>query len=247
MKAFLILLKTESKLVLRGMDSVFFGIVFPLILAVVLGVIYGNKPAYEGADFTSLQQSFGAIIAIGICATGLMGIPLSIADYRHKKILKRFKVTPVSPGILLFVQVFIQFAIAVVSFILVYAVVSIFFGYQMLGSFGTFLFSYMLVTVSIYGIGMMIASISPNMKTANLLCTIIYFPMIFLSGATVPYEIMPKVMQKAMEILPLTQGIKLLKSSSLGFGMENVMFPIILLSLLAFISIILSIKYFKWE
>ena len=52
-----------------------------------------------------MQQSFGAFVAVGICATGLMGLPLTIADYRDKKILKRFKATPVDPGLLLLVQI----------------------------------------------------------------------------------------------------------------------------------------------
>ena len=41
---------------------------------------------------------------------GVMGLPLVISDYRSKKILKRFKVTPLSPAVILFVQVIGSFA-----------------------------------------------------------------------------------------------------------------------------------------
>jgi ABC-2 type transport system permease protein len=74
----------------------------------------------------------------------------------------------------------------------------------------------------IYSIGMMVAAISPNMKTANLLSSILYFPMLFFSGATLPYEVMPEVMQKVVDFLPLTQGIKLLKGISLGLPLDVV-------------------------
>jgi ABC-2 type transport system permease protein len=216
-------------------------------MAIVLGLIYGNKPAYEGVDYTFMQQSFGAIVSIGICATGLMGIPLSVADYRHKKILKRFFVTPVSPGMLLFSQMVVQLSIAILSSLGVYVVVKLFFGYQMLGSVGGFLLSYLLVTFAMYGIGMMIASVAPNIKMANLLCTLIYFPMLFLSGATVPYEIMPSAMQKVANILPLTQGIKLLKGFSLGLQPENMITSICVMAGIALVSILVAIKFFKWE
>lgn len=247
MRIFNALLKLEAKLALRSMDSVIFGILFPIMVAVLLGIIYGNKLAFDGADYTFLQQSFGAIASIGICATGLMGIPLTIADYRHRKILKRYKVTPVSPGLLLTVQFIIGFIIAVTSLILVFVVISLFFGYQMNGSLGGFILSYLLVTSAIYSLGMLLASLAPNLKTANLLCTIIYFPMIFLSGATVPYEIMPRSMQKVMDFLPLTQGIKLLKGFSLGLNIEHLLLPILLMSALTVICLTLSIRYFKWE
>ncbi len=247
MKAFVAMIITESKLAIRSMDSIFFGMVFPMAMAIILGIIYKNKPAFEGADYTFMQQSFGAIVSIGICATGLMGIPLSVADYRHKKILKRFKVTPVNPGLLLFSQMIIQSVIAVVSSLGVYAVVKIFFEYRMEGSIIAFVLSYLLVMLAIYGIGMMLASVSPNIKTANLLCTLVYFPMLFLSGATVPYEVLPKAMQKVTDFMPLTQGIKLLKGFSLGNTPENLLFSICVMAVIALVSILISIKFFKWE
>lgn len=247
MKVLITMIKIELRLALRSMDNILFGILFPIGLTLILGVIYGDKPAFEGAGYTFMQQSFGAVISIGICATGLMGIPLSVADYRHKKILKRYQVTPISPGILLFSQLIVQLFIAVISSVGVYLVMKVFYGYKMLGSLGIFLLAYLLVLAAIYGLGMMLASISPNIKTANLLCTIVYFPMIFLSGATVPYEVLPIVLQKVTDILPLTHGIKLLKGFSLGKMPEHLLLSIIIMNIIAVITIFISIKTFKWE
>lgn len=247
MKALATMIRTEFKLTLRSIDSIFFGILFPMAFALILGLIYGNKPAFKGADYTSIQLAFGAVISIGICATGLMGIPLSISNYRHMKILKRYKVTPVSPGILLFTQVIIQFMISVVSSLGVLTVMKLLFHYNMSGNTGKFILSYLLVMVSIYGLGMMLASIAPNMKIANLLCTLLYFPMLFLSGATVPYEIMPKAMQRLSDIFPLTQGIKLLKEVSLGLNSQNILFAVCILAGVAVVSILISVKFFRWE
>lgn len=189
MQALKTILKIESRLAIRGGDSIFFGILFPVGVVLLLGAINGSKIAFEGANYTFMQQNFGAVVSFGICATGLMGLPLTLADYRDKKILKRFKATPISPSLLLFVQIIISFVIAVTSGIAVYLVSALLFGYKMIGSFGAFILAYILVTLAIYGLGMLLASLSPNIKTANLLCTIIYFPMVFLSGATVPYTV----------------------------------------------------------
>ena len=65
-----------------------------------------------------MEQSFGAVIAIGIGATGLMGLPLALADYRHKKVLKRFVVTPVSPAVLLFVQFFVNLLVSLLCLVM---------------------------------------------------------------------------------------------------------------------------------
>jgi ABC-2 type transport system permease protein len=247
MKTFNAMLKTELKLSLRGMDMVIFAVGFPVIVTVILGIIFGGKPAFEGADYTFFEQSFGAVTSIGICAAGVMGLPLVITDYRHKKILKRFKVTPVSPAMLLFVQVVINFTYSAVSLVLIYLVSTLFYGFRMHGSLPGFLGSYLLVLLSIYSIGMMVAAISPNIKTANLLCCVLYFPMLIFSGATLPYEVMPKALQKTADFLPLTQGIKLLKGTSFGLPLDNIFVPIAVMAAVSVVCISISIKFFKWE
>ena len=247
MKTFNSLFFTETKLMIRDMNNLIFGVGFSVVFAIIMGMIMGGKPAFEGADYSFMDQSFGAVISIGIGATGLMGLPLALADYRHKKILKRFLVTPVSPGMLLLVQVVVNFLVTLLCLVLVWLVYAIFFDYHMRGSLLYFALTYLLVILSIYSIGMMLASVSPNIKTANLLCCIFYFPMFFFSGTTLPYEIMPSVLQRASDILPLTHGIKLLKAASLDLPAENMTFPIILMVVLSVVCIVLSIRFFRWE
>lgn len=247
MKAFRTMLKTELKLSLRGMDMFIFAICFPLVVLIILGIIYGNKPAFEGADYTFLEQSFSALTTISICAGGVMGLPLVVSDYRSKNILKRYKVTPVSPFMILFVQVTIYTIYAVISLLLLYLAATFLFGYKFGGSFVSFLGGYLLLIVSMFSIGMMVGGVSPNVKIASVIASILYFPMLIFSGATLPYEVMPTALQKFADILPLTQGIKLLKSSSLGLPADSVLIPIIIMIVIAVCCIIISIKFFKWE
>lgn len=247
MKTFRTMLKNEMKLSLRDMNMVIFAVCIPLVVLVLLGVIYGNKPASPGAEYTFLEQSFGALTTIAICAGGVMGLPLVVSDYRNKKILKRFKVTPISPGMILAVQVGIYTIYSVVSLILLYIVSAVFWGFHMEGSIVAFLGSYLLVMLSIFSIGMMVGGISPNSQTASVIASLLYFPMLIFSGATLPYEVMPEAMQKVVGILPLTQGIKLLKAASLGLPIESTFVPMIVMVVLAVICIGVSLCFFKWE
>ncbi|WP_143316550.1 ABC transporter permease [Clostridium sp. HBUAS56017] len=247
MKVFKAMLKTELKLSLRGIDMIIFAICMPVVLTVILGVIYGNKPAFSGADFTFLEQSFAAVSTIAICAGGTMGLPLVLSEYRHRKILKRFRVTPVSPSMILVVQGVIYALYVIVSLILVYLTAKVFFNFQFRGSWTNFLGAYALVMVSMFSIGFMVGGIAKDTKTAGVIASILYFPMLIFSGATLPYEVMPKAIQKVADILPLTQGIKLLKRASLNLTIDNAILPILVISTLAVICIGVSIKFFRWE
>lgn len=247
MKTFNTMFKTELKLSLRGMDMFIFAICVPLVVLVILGIIYGNKPAFEGAEYTFLEQSFSALATISICAGGVMGLPLVVSEYRSRNILKRYKVTPISPALILLVQVAIYTLYSVTSLVLLYFTATLFFGYQFHGSIGTFLGGYLLVMVSMFSIGMMVGGIAPNTKMAGAIASILYFPMLIFSGATLPYEVMPTVLQKLANILPLTQGIKLLKTASLGLKSGNVLQPFLIMLVIAVVCISISLKFFKWE
>ena len=245
MKTFKTMLKTELKLSLRGMDMFIFAICMPVVVIVLLGIIYGDKPAF--AEYTFLQQSFGAVSTIAICAGGLMGLPLVVSDYRNRKILKRLKVTPVKPITILLVEITIYCIYSLVSLALIYLVAFLFFDFQIIGSFWQFFLSFVLVMLSMFSIGMMVGGIAPNMKIASTVASILYFPMLIFSGATLPYEIMPNALQNFANILPLTQGIKLLKGTALGLPIDNILFPIGLMIVIIVICTTVSLKFFKWE
>lgn len=247
MNKFFTTLRTQIKLSFRGMDMIIFAICMPVVMVVLLGIIYGNKPAYDSASYSFLEQSFGAISTIAICAGGVMGLPLVISDYRQKKILKRFRVTPSSPSLLLTVQVAIYSIYSFIALVLVYLTSTLFFGVRLQGALLPFLGSFVLVMLSMFSIGMLVGGLSPNMKTASILASVLYFPMLIFSGATLPYEVMPASLQRIADVLPLTQGIKLLKATSLGLPVEGVLFPLAVMGIIAVVCGGVSIRFFKWE
>lgn len=247
MNTFRKMLKIEGKLSIRDMNMVIFAIVMPLIVLIILGVIYGNKPAFEGADYTFLEQSFGALSTIAICAGGLMGLPILVSDYRERKILKRFQVTPVSPAMILFVHLIIYTIYSAVSVVLLWIVAKLFWGFQMRGSYVTFFIGWMLVLLSILSIGVLVGGIAKNAKSASVIASVLYFSMLVFSGATLPYEVMPVPMQKLVDIMPLTQGIKILKATTLGIPLGDVLVPVIVMLVIAISCIVCSIKCFRWE
>lgn len=247
MKTFNTLLKTELRLSLRGMDMVIFAICMPIIVLVILGNLYGSKPAFDGATYSFFEQSFGAITSIAICAGGVMGLPLVVSDYRGKHILKRFQVTPVKATILLLVQVTIYALYALISLITLFLVAAVFFEFRMQGSILQFMFGWLFVMVSLFSIGMMVGGIAKNAKTAGIIASVLYFPMLIFSGATLPYEVMPIAMQKIVDVMPLTQGIKMLKAAALGLPTGNITLPICVLVVITFLCSAVAIKFFKWE
>ena len=247
MKAFCTLLKNELKLNIRNMNMVIFAIILPLVVLVILGFLYGANPATGGANYTFLEQSIGALCAISVCAGGLMGLPLVVAEYRERKILKRFQVTPISPGMLLAVEFLIYVLYALVSMITLLLVSRLAWGVQLRGSWAGFSGSWLLTVLSTLSIGMMVGGVAKNAKSASIIACVLYFPMLIFSGATLPFEVMPEVMQKIISVFPLTQGIQLMKMAFLGLTVEHSLLPIVVMLCVTLVCSGIALKFFKWE
>lgn len=246
MRKFLTLVKIEGKLGLRSLDGVLFGIGMPLGILLLISFIAGEQQVAQGT-YTFMDSSFSSLLAVGICATAFMGIPLTICDYRDKKILKHYCVTPASPLLILSVQVFVGMLTAMASALTIIFASTVFLGYQMNGSWLALIGAYFLVMLAMYSIGMLIASLCPTLKIANLVCTFVYFPMLFLSGAVIPFELFPKAFQNVASVLPLTQGIKLLKSITLNEPVGNPLMIFLLMITITIVCTLLATKLFRWE
>lgn len=247
MKSFGTLLKNELKLNIRNMNMVIFAVIMPLVVLVIFGFIYGTKPAANGVGYTFMEQSFGALCTISICAGGLMGLPLVVSEYRERKILKRFQVMPVSPLKLLFVEFTIYVVYCLISMLTLIPTAMLIWNVRISGSWLAFLGSWLLTMVSTLSIGMMVGGIAKNSKSASVIACILYFPMLIFSGATIPIEVMPAVMQKIVSLFPITQGIGLMKSTFLGLPLPNAWFPMVVMAAVTIICTGIAVKFFKWE
>ena len=69
--------------------------------------------------------------------------------------------------------------------------------------------------------------------------------MLIFSGATVPFEVMPKMLQKIVGLFPLTQGIQLMKAASLGLAVDNLWLPVAVMGAVAIVCTGIAVKCFS--
>lgn len=246
MKRFFTFLKTELRLSVRDMNMVIFAVIMPLIVFVILGMVNGANPAYDGADYTFLEQSFGAVGAIAICASGLMGLPLAVSGLRELKILKRLRVTPISPVFILGIELLMYVIYCAVS-LATLAVAALLFGVKLHGSLLAFLGSWGLTMLSTLSIGMLVGGVAKNTKQASIIASVLYFPVLVFSGTTLPIEVMPKAMQKVVGFFPLTQGLTMMKNAFLGIGADSILIPICVMLGVTALCTALAGCFFRWE
>lgn len=85
------------------------------------------------------------------------------------------------------------------------------------------------------------------MQTALGVAMIAMYPMMFLSGATIPLETYPEILQKIAAIVPLTYVVNVLRDGWNGtLFSSGTLLDIGILFGILIVSTIIGLKYFKW-
>ena len=237
----------EAKLFLREPEAVFFTLVFPLLLLFVFGGIWGNEPSpfYGGFGFVDTSVPGYAALIIGI--TAFMGIPSAVAGNRERKVLRRLRAAPVRPETILGAWVLVYLLISLLGTALLVLAGVVVYKLRFAGDVLSVLAAFLLSALSLFSLGFAIAGVARTVRIATAVGSALFFPMMFLSGAAVPWEVLPETMQSLGEFLPLTHAVKLLQGLWLGEPWaEQLVHLGVLLGTLV-VGVLISAKTFRWE
>ena len=241
-------LRFERRRVLRFFPTVFFSLVFPVMLLLIFGTVYGNAPSelFSG-NLGTVDATVPSYMALVMAVTGLMSFPLTMAEYRDRGVLRRLQMTPATPTKLLLAQFVVNVALTIIGVLLLVLVGLALLDLTLTSNWVAFLPAFLLSIVSIFSMGLLVASWAPNERTATLVANLVYFPMIFLSGATLPSELLTGPVQTAANALPITWAVELLLAAWNDTSYPNWHWAITVLLGTIVSCGLLSARFFRWS
>jgi ABC-2 type transport system permease protein len=247
MKSMLKMTWMESKLFLREPVGAFFTLVFPLMMLFLFGLIYGNNPPPGSASQGAIDTLIPSFTAMTIGITGLMSITITLATYRENGILRRLRTTPVSPLVVMAAQVVVVFSMTGLGMLLLVAAGMLVYHVNFEGNIFSMLGGFILSSLSFFGIGFILAGVMPTARTAQIVAMVLMYPMLILSGAAWPRELMPPAIQNVSAFLPLTYVVNLLRGLWAGEAWGEHLLDAGVLVAMLLLGIIISTKTFRWE
>lgn len=188
------------------------------------------------------------ILAMTVMNSGLQGVTWVVTEFRERLVLKRVLATPVHPAAFIggllaryaltnFVQLAVIILIAVLAFNAVIAGSLLILA--ALAALGTFVF---------VGMGLAISTVSRTAESANLLGSLLNFPMLFLSGTLWPRELMPQGLQPLIAALPLTPLVEAMRGVAARGESAAAYLPALgYLAAWGVAAFLLAAWRFKWE
>lgn len=230
MRRFAVICKIEMRMFTRDFFSFFFTLVFPVLMLLLFGSIYGNEPVYAGADIKMMDVCVPAYSCMVIGVTGLMSLPLTLSACKEKKIYKRFDATPVGKKSIIMAQVFVNLVMTFIGIAILVAVGKILYDIKIQGFAGFVFIALLLSIAAMFSMGFLFTAVGRDSKSTNLLCYFFYFIMLFLSGATMPDMFFPETIKKIASLLPMTHAVDLMQGIFLGDNLGQHITELLILS-----------------
>ena len=247
MRAFLKYTWVEIKLFLREPMGAFFTLVFPLVMLFLFGSIYGNEPDTLFNGYGTVDISIPAYTAMIISTTGIMAISITMSSYREKGILRRLRLSPLQPHVILAGQVVVIFMMTLAGMLLLILAGKLVYDLRFDGRVLDVVLGFLLGSISFFSLGFVLASVMPNARTAQVVGMVIFYPMLFLSGAGMPLEILPESIRNFSKYLPLTHVVTMLRGLWIGESWSQHSTEIWVLLGMTLVGIVISSFTFRWE
>ncbi len=196
------MLLTEGRLWLREPIALFWGVVFPLVLTVVFGLA-STKPQHSLGGLRIIDVYVPTLMAFVLSIVAVSAFPSMLANYRNLGVLRRLSTTPVAPWLLLGADMTITAAIILSALVLIGGVATLAFDVSLPGPWLGFVVALVLGAVAMLGLGATVAALAANERVAQILGTLLFFPMMFFAGLWVPQQQMGPGLREVSHYTPL--------------------------------------------
>jgi imidazolonepropionase-like amidohydrolase/ABC-type multidrug transport system permease subunit len=242
MKAYLALFRTNMKLTLRDRSVLFFNYLFPLIFFFAFSELFKGGSGQGSAYFVS------TVLTMGVLGNGLWGAGMRSVQDREQNVLRRFKVAPISPLPILVASMISGWLLYIPILFVLIGLAHVLYG-MTLPEHWVALFVVTTAGVCAFrAIGSILAAVTNTMQEATIAIQLLYMPMLFLSGATIPSAMLPDWAQTVGEFLPAAAMVKSFQNVLFrNEGLTNNWATIGALTVTIVVGMFLAVQLFRWE
>lgn len=212
MRLFLHQLKAEQRIFWRNRESAVFIFIFPLMLYLLLGALYGD----EINGYPSEDVLLAGILGYGAANTAFAGTAIALVVRRELGILKRLRSTPLPAPTYLSASVASILVVFVIQTVTLFVLGRVLYGASPPDRIGSLAVIVLVGALAFAAIGFAAASLIRSAEGAAAVVNVILLPMAFLSGSFGPTADYPDVLEAIGRALPLRYFIDLVNRVYLG-------------------------------
>jgi len=198
-----------------------FTLALPPLVLYVLAEVFGNTPDPQGQVYRgvgAMDFYTPAYIALIIASLGLIGLPVHVASYRERGVLRRFQAARMPIRAIVVSQLVVLFAAVVAGAVIVVTLAKITYHVAWPVSWAGVLLAVLIGVLAFAAIGVLLGAAMPTARAAQGLGVLLWFLMLMVSGGGPPPEVLGGPLRTIATFTPLKHLIIAVQDPWLGRG-----------------------------
>jgi len=212
------LVRAELRLMVRDPLTLTFVLAFPVITMLIIGGSFGTRPDESFSDTNPARWYVASYLTVVIAATGLVMLPVHLAAYRERGVLRRLAAAGFARHSFVLAQLVIGLASIVLAGAALLVVAAPVYGVPSLHSGGRVAAALVAGSVLFVSIGILLGTVLPSARSAQAVGLLLFFPSFLLGAGGPPPHVMGTVARSIAKPLPLTLVTKSVRDPWLGIG-----------------------------
>ena len=203
----------------------------------------------EDSSLTAIQYLTPGILSWSVATSAVFGAALTLVSWRKKQVLRRLRLAPINPGVVLTSRLAVSVTLAAVQAAIFVGIASLpVFGLKLSGNWYLAIPVFLLGILAFFSIGMLVGSFAKTEEAGTAAANIVVLPMAFLSGTFFPIDQAPPWMRSVSQVFPLrhmNDGI--MDFLVRGQGAGALVVPCLVLAGFVLVVGTIAAKVFQWE
>lgn len=241
----------EGRLLLRDRGTAFFGLLFPGVLLVALGLVmpWADQP-FDPEDpvlgrVTAITAYAPIVLTLAIGTAALSTFPTVLGTYRDKGVLRRLSTTPVPPSFVLVAQLLVALASILVASALAVVLGALVLGISMPTRPLLVLLAFVLGATSALAVGCLIAARARSAGAATAAGMSAWVASMFFAGVWLPLPLMPAVVQTISAWTPVGAASQAMAAGWYGEGVPAQ--ELLVMAAWTLVCVPVAARTFRWS
>ena len=211
------LIASELRLFGRDPLTLTFVLVFPIVSMLIIGGSFGTTPD-KTFPVNPSHWYVASYFTVVIGATGLIMLPVHIATYRERGVLRRLTASGFPRWSFALAELVVGLTAVAVSGAALLAVAAPVYGIPSVASVPRVAAGIAVGAVAFVGIGVLLGTLLPSARSAQAVGLLLFFPSFLLGVGGPPPAVMSPALRGLADKLPLALANNAIREPWLGIG-----------------------------
>jgi ABC-2 type transport system permease protein len=238
----------DQKAFWRNPASVFFTVMFPVILLLIFGTIFGSQNVeIRGGEIDTDAYYVPAIISLSIISATMQSLAMSLVIAREDGRLKRSRGTPMPPWVFISGRIGNSIVTALMMMVLLAAIGGLLYGVSFpWDRIPALLIVLVIGAASFCCLGIALTALIPSQDAAAPIVNALLLPLYFLSGIFIPDDQLPSGVIGFADVFPIRHFFEAFFDAYVPGGPTIAWDHLLIVAIWGVGGLLLAVRFFRW-